>query len=1162
MRKQCVLILALFLCSAATFGQEQFGRATPQVTDFIRYGDIPVNLYEGKINISIPIFEIPDKDFPFSISLAYTSGGFRPNVRAGLVGLDWRLEYGGVITREVYGAPDDNRGNQNDQNIIAKGFWRAIKDPPHIIYDKDAVYNMEYPPIESNASIPSFQLPLIDNGKLHDYEPDLFEFKFGSHQGTFMIANDGSIKTNQAGYKVNLDSLLAQRTGAQDPVSSKIIITSPDGYIWEFGGKLSNMEISFPIDLYYGTLQEGTNQTVMAWYLSKVTAPNGRIMNINYENNEPNDPDSITSDNALLSLRSTYPYYQSTFLAWKNYLHDEMAIVNKMVIPKSITIDDTGLTILFKKSIENTLKSFLTQNTNYRFNGNTFQLDTIIINQLGETKKFELSYTNMDNMGNKGRRRFLKTFQQQGLQPYIFDYNPVQDVPPETKNGSIPFYEYWNKDDYAYTVNVYAGQLLKITYPTGGCTTFEYEYNEYRKRVETQVFPSSHIMPETNMVTLGNDEKTVGCRISRISNFENENTNNPLSDIQYKYVMNYDKNINLNTAKSSGTLLHYPFYSCNAYGNTYDWDNNVWQKNYNIGEPHIGYEEVAEVHSDGSYIIHKFSSYQWNKDSKEIKIKSVPNYSNSLNPEDIIVANISAVTSRAYLRGHLLNRIFYDKDGIAVKEDRFAYKDVRTMPVLSSPQDDDDAIQEDDNDCIVSFQSCIGGGATKKIYLKNCLPTYSIEIMKYEDNDTVKRTDFRYNNYDLIKESNMVDSRSDTVKTKYLYPFDMTSNSIYSQMSEKNMLNYPVEISQYKTSPNTDPIFVQKQINDYQQYDNKFAVEKEWLQTGNSNPWIVRSFEYDNSKLNPVTISNNETDITTYLWGYKNQYPIAEINNATYEQVKTALGYTDTQVESLAAQSNPDVENIGNLLRTNLQNSLVTTYTYRPLAGMATMINPQGITTFYDYDAFGRLRYIYDNEHQKVSEFEYSDGKFYNKEQSKCFVKTNCPEGCLNALYYYTVPANRYYSFDSQSDADAQALNDINANGQNAAEQYGECKYVTGIIRDPNNYSSTIGNYTAPSPTVIRIDMSLYFDSGQLWTGDKIVGVLDGNWLPAEVVTATAWADLLEVPYGGSTSPVLMYLKIDTSGNISAKSSSNNKCGGISFFANFDINISCSNTSN
>ncbi|MDR0863946.1 MAG: hypothetical protein LBO74_03320, partial [Candidatus Symbiothrix sp.] len=100
---------------------------------------------------------------------------------------------------------------------------------------------------------------------------------------------------------------------------------------------------------------------------------------------------------------------------------------------------------------------------------------------------------------------------------------------------------------------------------------------------------------------------------------------------------------------------------------------------------------------------------------------------------------------------------------------------------------------------------------------------------------------------------------------------------------------------------------------------------------------------------------------TTYLWGYKNQYPVAKIENATFDQVKTALG-GQTVVDRIAnavIPSDTDSTLIYNLrTKPALSNAQVTTYMYKPLVGLRTMIDPRLVKTTYEYDDFGRLQAI------------------------------------------------------------------------------------------------------------------------------------------------------------------------------------------------------------
>lgn len=64
---------------------------------------------------------------------------------------------------------------------------------------------------------------------------------------------------------------------------------------------------------------------------------------------------------------------------------------------------------------------------------------------------------------------------------------------------------------------------------------------------------------------------------------------------------------------------------------------------------------------------------------------------------------------------------------------------------------------------------------------------------------------------------------------------------------------------------------------------------------------------------------------------------------------------------------------------------------------------------------------------------------YYNAQRSQSFTKNNCGAGYTGSSVTYTVPTGKYSSTISQADADQQAINDINANGQNYANTNGTC---------------------------------------------------------------------------------------------------------------------------
>lgn len=116
--------------------------ATPDVTAFQRINFLPVNLYVGKVNVSIPIFEIKTGNISVPISITYNASGVKMDEEATNVGLGWNLNAGGSIIRIIKDI-DDNlliwdwewvRGSIYEdyvpaiKHVIKKGFYRKYTD--------------------------------------------------------------------------------------------------------------------------------------------------------------------------------------------------------------------------------------------------------------------------------------------------------------------------------------------------------------------------------------------------------------------------------------------------------------------------------------------------------------------------------------------------------------------------------------------------------------------------------------------------------------------------------------------------------------------------------------------------------------------------------------------------------------------------------------------------------------------------------------------------------------------------------------------------------------------------------------------------------------------------------------------------------------------------
>ena len=110
---------------------------------------------------------------------------------------------------------------------------------------------------------------------------------------------------------------------------------------------------------------------------------------------------------------------------------------------------------------------------------------------------------------------------------------------------------------------------------------------------------------------------------------------------------------------------------------------------------------------------------------------------------------------------------------------------------------------------------------------------------------------------------------------------------------------------------------------------------------------------------------------TTYLYGYNQNYPIAEIKNATFTQVLAAMSITADQYNSESFASVPTANYLSKLNALRLTNLMMTTYTYDPLKGVTSVTDTNNKATYYEYDSFGRLVTIKDSDKNILKTYDY-----------------------------------------------------------------------------------------------------------------------------------------------------------------------------------------------
>ena len=97
-----------------------------------------------------------------------------------------------------------------------------------------------------------------------------------------------------------------------------------------------------------------------------------------------------------------------------------------------------------------------------------------------------------------------------------------------------------------------------------------------------------------------------------------------------------------------------------------------------------------------------------------------------------------------------------------------------------------------------------------------------------------------------------------------------------------------------------------------------------------------------------------------------------EIANADYVNIEAVLGGEPNV--NYYRMSDPDkstVDGLVNLLQGAMPKIQITSYTYQPLVGMRSSTDIKGMTTYYDYDSFQRLKTIKDLDGNIVKQNDY-----------------------------------------------------------------------------------------------------------------------------------------------------------------------------------------------
>ena len=977
---QIAVLAAALLSTPPGLRAQQFNtnpveQPSTTVWQQMKYNNVAgASLYTGTVNVNIPLYEYQDADFDIPITLGYASGGYKPNIQAGVVGHDWSLNAGGVITRVVRGLPDETR------TASRFGFLETFYETGITSAFDLTGYNTAMDSYWIGATTPRifYSRYGFDNpGELLDTEPDIFYFSFLGHSGKFQLGYDGVIhvydtNSRDAEFKVevpryNLD---------------QIVIVTGDGtrYTFGTGNALEN-------DSSYGT----------AWKLSQITTSSGRTATFSY---------ATQARRWGTSAKITLPFFYTYAPSSRCYsfsgqvtaesgsgqitISEGYSPTSSVVGPyiqvsvlDAITLDNGSVIDFYYMSLPQT-ETAIGWNITVQP-----KLDRFIVKSPGGATVRTCSFSySVPAASSSNKLPFLTavSISGEGTFQMAYDYTAATVFP---KHGTFSidhwgfynnsgatasqFYTHTTLDDHLTETitttcrnpnGTYAkyGMLKTLIYPTGGRTEFEYEANDYFRYVE-RAYPSFIPEVKTNPIIAS---AAGGVRVKTIKDYTSATASTPAFQRSYSYLGP--------DGKSSGILALKPRYSVRYRRYDANSSLNCYLGSYNAMLPpdgtHIEYSTVTETFPEGRRVYEFISSLDcpdgdtyWDNNDHDIT-----NGHFSVTPSSSLILSVMIPPiSMQATRGKLLSCKTYNTQGTEVKRHTTAYETYSyAFETLEK---------------IWSFQSMYVAGTVVPTVVGDIRPLSQTTVSDgVSDTETYVYDAFRNvrsrtrggqtSKYFYLQDIDNLSAFSDLKDWSYWNSF--ASGTVCAKMKALNMVNLPLQTEAYEDGV----LHVRRYIYGFRNGTDQSAVYLQSVQEREaSGGWhTLVSYDYRDQRGRVVQMTDADGIKTTFVWGYGGLYPVAQVVGAAYTQLMSISGLSVIVNTALSGGLSSAQETA---LRA-LSGAEATVWEYSPLVGLTRETTPDGRSTSYTYNASGKLHQVLDDLGRKTGAYLYSTD---NKQQ-------------------------------------------------------------------------------------------------------------------------------------------------------------------------------------
>jgi hypothetical protein len=489
--------------------------ASPNAAALGRYGNMPVSLNTGIPTIDIPIYTVSNNGLQLPLSLSYHAGGVKVQDVASNVGLGWVLNAGGVISRTVEGAPDDRFGGH--PGVTTHGHFTNFGFSNYT-YD----VNSAYPTWITHDGMHPVYIRELHQG-LRDAEPDIFTFNFLGYSGSFHFSDDRTVVITDG------QSLKITPTFQDSLFINSFIVETPDGTRFYFGksqnGTVDAYEKTAVMSLVRGMVW---NPVISSWFLTRIENFNkSAVIDLEYER-EQYSYYTIQNNQLISNITSGQADEINPNLLGKTYFDGvrltkvKTDLITVDILAPELRQDVGQFNLLSFQELANNSSRVISgiqiSNNNFCKKYQLFQSYFNDVNSMFPVGLVNgISGLNINDYNIDRKRLKLDSIVELScdgsirIPAHSFTYN--EQIPPRTLSFSQDHWGFFNAQNNANLLpgfwqdnsnaafsggevtyfsganresswpQMKAGVLEKITYPTGGTTSFEYEPNDVQTTV-------------------------------------------------------------------------------------------------------------------------------------------------------------------------------------------------------------------------------------------------------------------------------------------------------------------------------------------------------------------------------------------------------------------------------------------------------------------------------------------------------------------------------------------------------------------------------------------------------------------------------------------------------------------------------------------------------